>query len=109
MPRRVPRGRLLRFGTGGLGDSPSSKRVRVLAVWILQTFWTILGLFALMSFSLSDVRHFAGIGGLIVPLFWLLFVVNHVGVEVDGIYETGVSHRKASLWESLTGRGFQPF
>lgn len=104
------RGRLIAIGMMNSRDAPTIKTRRVVAAWALQVFLTLIGVVLFNSASLADFRHLLnGVGAILLPLSWFVFVINPLGVEVDGIYEAGVSSRKASLWETATGRGFQPY
>jgi len=104
------RGRLIAFGIAEVRDAPAIKTLRVVAAWTFEAFLILLAEgVLLLSSSVGDLHRLVNvIGAILLPLPGLL-IITLLGVEFDGIYETGVSSRSAILWETMTGRGFQPF
>jgi hypothetical protein len=83
----------------------------VVFVWSFEAILIALALASIWlgAFAPSNRARLTNTGILLLPLVWLMLVVNLVGIEVDAIYERGLSNGDATLWEALTARGFQEF
>ena len=114
---RTSRGRLLYVGSTG-HPIDDSIRAQAHALWALASLFGIfLAIGVVMSLTTLIIPGIPNhsIGkilfwiiwslGLIVPLFLAL----RIGLEIDGIYEKGVSNGRTTLIEHLRGKGFLPY
>ncbi len=105
------RGRVLRIGGAPPGSTLASKHAASLLAWIVEGFWVLLAVLLVRANAFSSPEPVDALDSILVfvPALVFPFLINYVGVEVDAVYEMGIASKGASLWDTLTGRGFQEY
>jgi hypothetical protein len=109
---RKGRGRLIWAGRVEPEDPIRIKQGQIAAGLILTGFFLFLlvGLpLRLGGFDPSNSHWITNIGGSIIGVSLMPLLIDLLGVEVDAVFEHGVSNSSAPLHRTLTRRGFQPF
>lgn len=112
------RGHLILIGVRGssISDTVKGKANAILGLSLLIVFFVAIG--AIISPFLSSISGITTDRFWSLVFFWVFVLLsiailgyhaNTVGLEVDGIYEKGVSNVRATLVESRRGEGFVPY
>lgn len=116
MPRE--RGQLILIGVRGssISDTAKGKANAILGLSLLIIFFVAIG--AIISPFLSSISGITTDRFWSLVFFWVFVLLliailgyhaNTIGLEVDGIYEKGVSNVRATLVESRRGKGYVPY
>jgi hypothetical protein len=109
---RKGRGRLIRAGIVGPDDPIRNKRSRIAAGWLLEGIFVLIFIGMPLLFggwAPSNPHWMTNILASIMGVSVFLLPIDILGIEVDAVFEHGVSNSGASLYKTLTRRGFQFF